>query len=115
MQLDRLVIEYMAVGPRDELLVAVLGLERGGDVAGGDVECGEQGRGAVAVVVVRPAFDPAFLHGQDRHRAVPGLDWDFLSTHSTIADSGTISPTPRVEPADLGDLPDEFGVVGEPE
>ena len=53
-QLDRLtglVVEDVAVGPLDlleegeELLVAVPRFQRGSDLAGGDIERGEQGRG----------------------------------------------------------------------
>ena len=47
-------------------------------LAGLRVERGEQGRRAVALVVVRPAFDLAGLHRQQRLRAVERLDLRLL-------------------------------------
>ena len=86
-------------------------LQRRGDLAGGDVQRGEQRRGAVAVVVVRAALDPAFLHRQDRHRAVQRLDLGLLihAQHDRVLRRG------QIQPADVGDLPDQLGVGGEPE
>ncbi len=44
---------------RQELLMPVTRLALRQDVAGGDVECGEQRRGAMPLVVVRDALDVA--------------------------------------------------------
>jgi hypothetical protein len=93
-QLDRLPglrIDGVAVGPLDlaqegdELLVAVLGLQRRGHLASGDLQGGEQGCGAVPVVVVRTTFDPTRLHRQDRDRPVQGLDLRLLINRDMVS------------------------------
>ena len=63
---------------REELLVAVAMLAFGHDRAGGDVQGGEQRRGAVADVVVGHPFNVAQPHGQHRLCAVQRLHLAFL-------------------------------------
>ena len=48
-----------------ELLVAVARLALGKDRAGGDIQSGEEGGGAMADVAVRHAFDVAESEGQE--------------------------------------------------
>ena len=58
------------------------------DEAGGDVEGGEQRRGAVANVVVSTSLRHARHHRQDRLLAIERLDFAFFVTHRTSARSG---------------------------
>ena len=71
-----------------ELLVAVAGLALGQDLAVGDIERGEQRRGAMALVIVRDAVDVAEPHGQDGPGALERLDLVLSSTPSTTVWSG---------------------------
>jgi len=72
------------IGQRDvleeaqELLMAVTVLADPGDLAGGNLQRGEQGRGAVADIVMGAAFGAARLHRQHRLSAVQGLDLRLL-------------------------------------
>lgn len=85
-RLDRraVVVDDVAVGTFDvleegqELGVAVPWLARGGHLAGGDPQRGEQGGGAVPDVVVGAALDQPGLHRQHRHDPVQGLDLGLL-------------------------------------
>jgi hypothetical protein len=69
------VVDQVAVCPLDlleerhELPVPMPGLECRGDLAAGDVQGGEQRRGAVTVVVMGAAFDQTGLHRWHRHGA----------------------------------------------
>jgi hypothetical protein len=64
---------------------------------------------------MRAAFDLARLHRQDRDRAVQRLDLALLvdAEHDRVGRNVLIRA--EVEPADVGDLPDQFGIGGEPE
>ena len=59
-----------------------------GDLAGGDLERGEQGGGAVPDVVVGPPLGLAGLHRQRLLGSVQRLDLGLLVELSTIAFSG---------------------------
>ena len=61
-----------------ELLMAVAIHALANDLAGGDVERGEQGRRTMALVIMRYGAGAALLHWQPRLRAVEGLDLAFL-------------------------------------
>jgi hypothetical protein len=61
-----------------ELLVAVPVLAAGGDLAGGDVQRREQGRGPVPAIVMGAASDQARGHRQDRRGPLRGLDLGLL-------------------------------------
>ena len=86
-------------------------LQRGGHLPGGDVEGGEQGGGAVPVVVVGAALDQPRLHRQHRHGAVQRLDLGLL----VHAQQDRVLRWGQVEPADVGDLADQLRIGGEPE
>ena len=64
---------------------------------------------------MRAALDATFLHRQDRHRAVQGLDLRLLvdAEHDRVRRHVRVGT--EVEPADVGDLADQLGVGGEPE
>ena len=117
-QLDRfaVVVEDVAVGPLElleQLLVAVPGLEARrcrGRRTGSRCPAGHgvgSSRGS--------GVDPALLHGQDRHGPVQSLDLRFLvHTQHDRAHRDVVMDN-EVEPADVGDLPDQLGIGGEPE
>jgi len=65
----------------------------------------------VSVVVVGAALDQPGLHRQHRHSAVQRLDLGLL----IHAQHDRVLRRSQVQPADVGDLPDQFGVGGEPE
>jgi hypothetical protein len=84
----------VGIGPGDlleegeELLVAVAGLAGRGDLPGGDLQRGEQGRGAVPDAVVRAALGQPGLQRRIGAVRSSAWIWDFSSTQSTIAFSG---------------------------
>ena len=71
-----------------ELLVPVPWFAHAGDLAGGDLERGEQGGGAVPDVVVGALLGMAGLHRQHLLGAVQRLNLGLLIDTSTIAFSG---------------------------
>lgn len=81
---DQMNIEFFRYGVIDaleelkELLMAMTCLALRQDSAGGDVERGEQGGGAMANVVVGGSFDISQSHGQHRLSAVEGLYLDLF-------------------------------------
>jgi hypothetical protein len=81
-----------------ELPVPVPWLGYSGDLAGGDLECGEQGGGAVPDVVVGAPLGLPGLHRQRHLGPVQRLDLGLSSMLSTIAFSGGFrySPTTSV-------------------
>jgi len=89
-----------------ELLGPVAPLERSDDLAARHVERGEQGRGAVAHVVVGPALGGARQHRQDRLEAVECLDLGLLVDAEHDGAFGGI----EVQADDVTDLVDEEGV-----
>ena len=66
-------------------LAAVAGVACAGDRAGGDLQHGEQGGGAVADVVVGLPFGDAWAHRQDQPGPVRGLDLGFSSAQTATA------------------------------
>jgi len=62
----------------EELGLAVPVVALVGHLAGSDLECGEQGGGAVALVVVSRSLRQAFSKRQDRCGAVQRLDLGLL-------------------------------------
>ena len=58
----------------EELLMAVPGETLVNDLAGGHVECSEEGRGAVPLVVVSHRPGASLLQGETRLGPVQGLD-----------------------------------------
>ena len=68
-----------------ELLVAMARPSPGEDPAGGDVQDGEEGGGAVADAAVHHALDMAEPEGQEGLGAPGAWTWLFSSTHSTMA------------------------------
>jgi len=91
-----------------ELLVAVA-LEAAADhLAGGDVEGGKQGRGAVPLVVVGHGAGAALLKRQPRLRSVQRLD---LALFIDTQHQGLVRRV-EVEPHNVGNLLAELGIVG---
>ena len=77
-----------------EFLVAVARFADPGDLAGGDVQGGEQGGGAVADVVVGLAFRDPDLHGQCGRGAIQGLDLAFRAPRgAALLDGGERTPS----------------------
>ena len=60
----------------------------GGDLAGGDLQRGEQAGGAVADVVVGLLLGNALAQRQNRLGPIQRLDLDFSSTLTTTAPAG---------------------------
>src|SRR5215211_2885063 len=81
-----LVVDRLEEG--EELLGAMAGQAFADDLAGCHVEGGEQGGGAVALVVMGHGAGAAFLEGQAGLGAVERLVWLFSSTASTSASAG---------------------------
>ena len=75
------------------------------DLAGLRIERGEQGRGAVALVVVRPALDLARLHRQQRLRAVERLNLRLLIDAEDRRVRGRI----QIQPDDVPHFLDSSG------
>ena len=92
-----------------ELLVPVAGLALGDHLAGGDVQSGEEGGGAVPDVVVGDAFHVAQAHRQQRLGAVQGLDLRLL----VDAEHHRLVRRVQVEADDVPDLFDKERVGGE--
>ena len=92
-----------------ELLVAMARPALGQDPAGGNVQGGEEGGGAVADVAVRDAFDVTQSEGQEGLGALQGLD---LALLVNAQDHGMVGRI-KVEADDVADLFDEEGVGGE--
>ena len=93
----------------EELLVAVSLAAPGDHLAGGDVEGGEQGGGAVADVVVGDALDVSEPHGQHRLGAVERLHLALL----VDAQHQGVVRRVEVQADDVAHLVDEEGVAGE--
>ena len=89
-----------------ELLVARARPALGEDPAGGDVQGGEEGGGAVADVAVRHAFDVAQPQGQEGLGALQGLA---LALLVDAQDQGMVGWI-QVEANDVADLLDEEGI-----
>ncbi len=92
-----------------ELLVAVARLALGQDLAGGNVQGGEEGGGAVADIAMRHAFDVAQSEGQEGLGALQGLG---LALLVDAQDQGMVGRV-EIEPDDVADLLDEEGIGGE--
>ena len=69
----------------DELLMPMAWHTTADHLAIQDVERGEQGGGAVALIVVGHGASPSLLHGQARLGAVEGLDLALLIDGDTTA------------------------------
>jgi hypothetical protein len=80
-----------------------------GDLAGGDLERGEQGDGAVPNVVVGAPLGQTGLHRQDRGGAVQRLNLGLL----VDAEHDRVLRRCQVQPDDVGDLRDQLRVGGE--
>ncbi len=93
----------------EELLVAVVGVAGVGDFAGGDLQRGEQGGGAVADVVVGTACWQAWAHRQHRLGAVQRLDLGLLVDAQHHGGLRRV----QVQPDDVADLGLKLGVGGE--
>ena len=91
------------------LLVAMAALADGQDLAGGDVQGGKEGRGAVAHVVVRDAFDVADAHRQQRLGSVQSLDLALL----VDAEHHGLVRRVQIESDDVADLLHEERIGGE--
>jgi len=89
--------------------VAVARLARPGDLPGRDLQRREQGRGAMAFVVVRATLRQARLHGQHRSGPVQRLDLRLLID----AQHDRVLRRRQVEPDDIDDLADQLRVGGE--
>ena len=78
-------------------------------LAGLHIQGGEQGRGAMALVVVRHGSGAALLHGQSWLRAIQRLDLALLvdAQHQRLV--GRV----EVEDDHIGNLVGEFGIAGE--
>ena len=57
-------------------------------ISAGDIQSGKQRRGAVALIIVREAFDLTRPHRPQRLRPVSAWICAFSSTHNTKARSG---------------------------
>src|SRR5439155_8242305 len=79
------------------------------DLARFGVERGEQGRRAMALVVMRPAFHLAGLHRQQWLRAIEGLDLRLLID----AEHRRMCRGIQVQADDIADLLDEQWIVGQ--
>ena len=91
----------------DELLVPVPRHAGSGDMAGQDIQCGKQGRGAVPLVVVGHRPGPALDHRQRRLRAVQGLHRGLL----VHAQHDRVLRRVQVQPDDIDQFLLEFRIV----
>ncbi len=110
--MDRLVGRDLAldgIEEADEFLMPVALHAAPDDLALKDVEGGEQGGRAVALVVVGHRGAAPLLHRQPRLGAVEGLDLALLVDAEDHGMIGRID----IEADDFLELVDEFGVVGE--
>jgi hypothetical protein len=92
-----------------ELLVPVARPALGEHLAGGHVQGGEQGGGAVADVVMRHTLHVTQAHGQQRLSPLQGLDLRILVDAEHQGLVGRV----QVETDDVTDLLDKEGVGGE--
>ena len=109
---DRLVGRHLAfdrIEKADEFLVPMALHAAPDDLALKDVESGEQGSGAVALVVVGHGGAASFLHRQTGLGAIEGLD---LALLVKTEDDG-VGWRIDIEADDLLELLGEFGIVGE--
>ena len=94
---------------REELLPAVLGLARASDFAGGDVQRGEQGAGAMANIVMGSLFSIAHPHRQQRGSTVQGLDLRLFVNTENYCILGRV----QIQADHVGDFADQFRVCRE--
>src|SRR4051794_31978228 len=90
-QVDGQVVGDFLVDRGQELLEldrAVPRVQGADDLAGGDVECGVETGGAVALVVVGCALGGAGQHRQDRRGAVQGLDLGLRAPRGAASSDG---------------------------
>ena len=110
---DRMHVEVLGYGPvdlfqeTDEFLGAVAWQTLADDLAGLHIECREQCRRAIALVVVRHRLSTALLHRQARLRTIERLNLAFLvdAEHDCLV--GWI----EVEPDDVDYFLSEFWIV----
>ena len=93
----------------NELLMAMAHHALVNDLAFEDVEGGEQGRGAVSLVVVGDCAGPAPLHRQARLGAVQRLDLALLINRQNDGVVGRID----IQADDVAQLGDELRVIGQ--
>ena len=111
-QVDLGAVAGVGVGPgqvfqeAQELLVAVPVLADPGDLAGGDLERGEQGGGAVADVVVGALLGMAGLHRQHLLGPVQRLDLRLL-VHT---EHNRVLRRVQIQPDHVGNLGDQGGI-----
>ena len=106
-------VEVLGYGPvdlfqeTDEFLGAVAWQTLADDLAGLHIECREQCRRAIALVVVRHRLSTALLHRQARLRTIERLNLAFLvdAEHDCLV--GWI----EVEPDDVDYFVSEFWIV----
>lgn len=92
----------------EELSVPVAGVGASGDVAGGHVECGERGGGAVGTYVMGAPSRLPGAHRQQRLCAVQRLLGSGSSHRRTAPPP---SPRMQIEPDGVGDLSSSSGSV----
>ena len=110
--MDRLVGRHLAldgIEKTDEFLVPVALHAAPDDLALQDVEGGEQGGGAVALVVVGHGGAASLLHRQAGLGAIEGLDLALL----VEAEHDGVGRRIDIETDDFLELLGEFGIVGE--
>jgi len=91
------------------LLVAMAFFAAGEDLAGGDVERGEERGRAVADIVMGHAFDITQTHGQNGLGAVQRLN---LALLVDAQDHGVVGRM-EIQPDDITDFFDEKGIIGD--
>lgn len=112
---DQMNIEFFRHGVIDaleelkELLMTMTCLALGQDSAGGDVECGEQGGGAMANVVVGDSFDISQSHGQHGLSPVKGLYLALLID----GEHDRMVRRVQIEPHDIADFFNEERIAGQ--
>src|SRR5206468_5665021 len=87
----------------------VAAMTRARDPAALDVQGGEERRRAVAYVIVRPPFDLAGAHRQQRLRAIERLDLRFFIAAEHQRPIGRI----QIQADDVADLLDEQRILRE--
>jgi len=110
--MDRFVCRNLGIDDvqeADELLMPVALHVASDDCPIENIQCGEQGRGSVSLVVVRHGAETPLFHGQARLGTVEGLDLAFLVDGQ---DDG-VGRRIDVEANDIAQLADEIGIVGE--
>ena len=109
--MDRLVGRHLAldgIEKADEFLVPVALHAAADDLALEDIECGEQGGGAMAFVVMCHGGAAPFFHWQTGLGTIEGLDLALLDKAKHDGVGGRID----IETDHLLELLGEFGVVG---